>query len=318
MARNRTLIALALLVGCKSDDKKPAPAPPTDDKPVVTSPECAAKVKALAPWLEQLEIEQASHEVDFGYSLQVIDRPPVPQPRKIDVVMIQEKSFDGYDLNGKEHARIELSATPTPKDLETTLAAMFATKPDPAEKDLPPPDLVRIDVDPAATWGNVVRVVDAATKAGYTRALFAFTATSTLEPPIGAALKITDDEAISKANRRLEEIREKECKAWGRAVMRHEWNPDRAANARAVAKEASDAIAACNCAADPDEVRVLKWIDSHWHQAKIRVPVIVSLAGPSPIEIPIAARTPWSEAHVQLVAAAPADQPPPVIHLVAK
>jgi hypothetical protein len=320
MARDRTLIALALLIGCKSEPKSdppPAEPPPADDK-IETSPECAAKVKELAPWLEQLLLEQASHEIDFGYTLQIIDRTASPQPRKIDVLMITAKSFDGYDLNGTEHARIEIDAAPTQKALETKLAEMFATKPDPADKELPPPDLVRIDVDTEARWADVVRVVDAAIKAGYTRALFAFTATSKLEPPLGVALKITDADAISKANRRMEEMREKQCKTWDRAVMRHEWNPDGAANARASAKETADAIAACNCAADPGEVRVLKWIDSHWHQATIRVPIIVQLSGATPTEIPIAGKTPWSEAHAQLVAAAPDGQPPPVIRLVAK
>lgn len=297
MARNRTLIALALLASCKSDVSDPKPVKKPPEPTIETSPECAAKVKELAPYLEQLEMEQASHEIDFGYTLQVIDRPALPiATRKIDAVEIKEKAIAAFDASESDHANGTLADTPTQKALEDKLAQMFATKPDPADKSFSSGDLLRIDVDTKATWGDVVRVADAATKAGYSTAVFGFTATSKLAAPMGAALKITDAEAIAKANRRMEEIRETTCKAWDRAVMHHEWTADRAANARANAKETADAIAACNCAADPDEVRLLKWIDSHWYQATIRVPVTIQLgASGTPIAQPKG--TPWSDAH---------------------
>lgn len=312
MARNRSLIALALVAACsKSEPPDPPPVKPAE--PTGPDAACAAKIAKLAPWLEQLELEKASHEIDFGYSLQVIDRTPLPVLRKIDALIVKEKSFDGYDLNGTEHERIEIDDVPMQTALEAKLAQMFATKPDTTDKRRPPPDLLRIDVAPSATWGNVVRVVDAAVKAGYTRAMFAFTATSKLDAPLGVLSKITDPEEISRANRRMEEMREKQCTPWDRALLRHVWNPDQEANARAVAKATSDAIAACNCAADPDEVRVLKWKDSHWHQATIRVPVVVSLVGASPTVLTASPKTPWSEAHVKIVGAAGA-----TVRLVAK
>lgn len=313
MARDRTLIALALLAACGKSEPKSDPPKTTDD-----AAECAAKVKELAPWLEKLEIEQASHEIDFGYTLQVIDRAPVPLPRKIDVMIVQEKKLDGYDLRGTEHERLDFGGDlPAPEVVEATLAAMFATKPDPTDKSLPPPDLLRIDVAPLAHWSDVVHVVDAAAKAGYARVLFAFTATSKLEPPLGVASKITDADEISRAGKRMEEMRDTQCTPWDRAVMRHEWNPDRAANARAIAKETADAIAACNCAADPNEVRVLKWIDSHWHQATIRTSVIVSLVGTSAVEVTNGDWTAWAKAHENLLVAVP-EGTQPIVHLVAK
>ncbi len=317
MARDRTLIALALLVGCGKSEPKAEPPPKTADT-VVTSPECAAKVKELAPWLERLEIEQASHEFDFGYTLLIIDRDPAPLPRKIDVMIIEEKKLDGYDLSGTEHKRLDMGGDrPAPKVIEATLAAMFATKPDAADKWLPPPDLLRIDVAPLAHWSDVVHVVDAAIKAGYSRVLFAFTATSKLAPPLGVAPKITDADEISRAGKRMGEMRDKQCPPWDRAVMRHEWNPDRAANARAVARETADAIAACNCAADPNEVRVLKWIDSHWHQATIRTSVIVSLVGTPATEVTNGDWTAWGKAHENLLVAVP-EGTQPIVRLVAK
>jgi hypothetical protein len=302
MARNRSLIALALLIGCKSDPKtEPPPTPPkgSADIEVETSPECAAKVAELGPWLEKLELEQASHEIDFGYSLQVIDRAPAPLPRRIDIVMIEDKELNAFDANESNYAQSTFEGAPTQKMLDDKLALMFAAKA--TDKPEAPDDTVRIDVDPKARWGDVVRVVDAATKAGYQRAMIAFTATSKLEPPLGAKPSYSDAEELSKANRRMEEIRETQCKEWDRAVMRHTWTADRAANARAVAKETADAIAACNCAANPEEVRALKWIDAHWHQATIRVPILVQL-GPKGNEIALPAATPWSDAHAQVLA----------------
>jgi hypothetical protein len=319
MARNRSLIALALVIGCGKSEptrEKNDPPPKNDDDKVETSPECAVKVAALASWLEKLELEQASHEIDFGYALQVIDREPVPLPRKTDVLIVKEKGFDGWDLQGDKMERLSIDGDVSRADLEAAVAAMIATKPDPADKELPPGDQIRFDIAPGALWSRVVRAVDAATKAGYTRALFAFTATSKLEVPLGVKPTYSDHREMEKASRRMEEIREKQCKPWDRAVMRHEWNPDREANARAAAKETADAIAACNCAADPDEVRVLKWIDAHWHQATIRVPVVVQLAGTTAKTITLGLGVPWSEAHVQLLEAAPGGAPPPVIDFI--
>jgi hypothetical protein len=300
MARDWLLIAL--LVGCGKSSE------PTHDQrgsgsAVVTSPECAQKVKELTPWLEQIEVEQASHEIDFGYQLQVIDRAPLPLPRKIDIVMIKATSFDAYDLAGSEHMQVELVDVPSQTELDTALAAMFATKPDASDKSLPPADLLRIDVDIGAPWSDVVRTVDSATKAGYARVLFAFTATSTLVAPVGIPREVTSADEMSKVDRRLEQLGETECKPLGHAALHHEWNPDRAANARAVARETADAIAACNCAATPEEFRALRWQDAHWHQAVIRTPITVALSGSAPIEIAIAKAMPWSDAHAQLLAA---------------
>lgn len=321
MARDWPLIAVVLVAACgKSSEpaREPPPAGSGSGSAVVTSPECAEKVKELGPWLEQLAVEQASHEIDFGYKLQVIERAPLPMPRKIDLVMVKAKSLDAYDLAGTKHEELELANVPAQKDLEAALAQMFATKPDAVDKALPPPDLLRIDVDVAARWSEVVRVVDAATKAGYARVMFGFTATSKLQPPIGLPLEVTDADAISKANHRLEEIGDKDCKPLFRAAVRHEWNPDRAEDVRTRAREKAAAIAACNCAASPDEIRALAWVDAHWHQATIRVPLVVSIGGASPAEIALAKSTPWSDAHARLVAAAPDGQPPPLVKLVAK
>jgi hypothetical protein len=87
--------------------------------------------------------------------------------------------------------------------------------------------------------------------------------------------------------------------AWERALMRHTYGPTKADNARAVAKDTAAAIAECNCAVDPDEVRAVMWRNERWQQASPRTGVDVSLGAETTIEQP--AKTPWSEAHAKLL-----------------
>jgi hypothetical protein len=63
-------------------------------------------------------------------------------------------------------------------------------------------------------------------------------------------------------------------------------------------------VLACNCAADPDELRKLAWIDARWHQAVPRVGVVLQLDPAATTTITLPPKTPWSEASAKLLAAA--------------
>jgi hypothetical protein len=281
-----------------------------------TSPACAAKVKELEPWLAQLGIETASHEIEMGGTLPTIDRAAVPLSRVSDWLLIGS-SLSAYDATVRSVAGTDKPLARTAKAITDRLTQMHSTPTPSEERGAAPTDQLRINVDEKTPWKDVVLVVDAAAKAGYTEALFAFGAKSKMTAPAGAEATTTSADAASQASKALEALREK-CKAWDRAVLRHTFNPDRAENAKAVARETAAALAECNCAADVDEVKKLTWQSERWHQARLRTRVVVKLAGEGATTIALPAKTPWSAAHAKLVEAAPEGAPPPAVKLVVK
>ena len=66
-----------------------------------------------------------------------------------------------------------------------------------------PTDQLRINIDEKAAWSDVGLAVDAAAKAGYTEALFAFGAKSKLTAPAGVPDFMTSADAASQANKAL-------------------------------------------------------------------------------------------------------------------
>ena len=298
---NRTVLLLALAAtGC---DKKPAPeaAPATAAK--TANAACTAKLKDLEPWFAKLEVENRSHELDFGYVLQVIDREPMPVPTHIDSVEITKNRISVFDVSEHDHAAGSLGEHPTQKAIADRLAKIHDMKAGPDELEPAPDDLLRIDVDHAAMWGDVASVIDAATKAGYAHVVFGFTATSKLVQPLGVETTTDTDKAASDASDRLDVLR-KQCKAYDRARMH---SPARdlspTADAEKLAKEVVDALGTCNCTPDPDELRKVAWIDAHWHQARPRVGVTLPLDATATTTIALPAKTPWSEAHAKLLEA---------------
>jgi hypothetical protein len=295
---------LCLAVAC---DKKPADAPKELDpaKPatgVSASPSCGAKLEALEPWLAKLDIETKSHEIDFGPKLQVIDREPMPVEQRVDAVEIRKSSIRAWDINQHDHAETSLPENATPKQLADFLTKMHDQKASDAEFLPASDDLVRVDVDREAKWGDVTHVIDAATKAGYHRAVFAFTATSKLTPPAGIDDATKTEAAAKTASDRLETLGTN-CKPLGRLTLRHHPSTNDLEDAAAIARETTAALRACNCAADPDELRKLKWIDARWHQAVARVGVEIQLDAAAPTTIVLSAKTAWSEAHAALLKA---------------
>ena len=294
-------IALLLALGaCGKAEEKKAP-DDTTQKPVAvetkpaTDPACAAKAKELEPWIAQLNAEERSHEVDFGYKLVVIDRGAADVEQQIDNVFITPTQIEAFDETEANRADTKLGKNPAQK----AVIERFATI-----KGMGQGERLRVDVDEAATWGDVARAIDAAVAAGYKEALFAFTAKSKLEPPPGVEPYTTTTEAFDQAAARLEELG-KTCKGLGPYTTE--------------AARVTEVLVECNCAADPEEVRALVWKRSRWHQARPRVGVVVALGGdtaPAPIEQPKA--TPWSEAHAKLVALAAEGAAPPSVKLVAK
>jgi hypothetical protein len=314
------VVCALLFVACgKSENKREEPvAKPNELAGSATTagsaagapdPQCAAKVKDLEPWLISLQLESSSYEIDFGYKLQKIDRAPSPVEQQIDNVMITEKRIDAFDATESNHAESKLGEKPAQKDVAERLALIHGMTND-------APDQLRIDVDEKAPWSDVVRVVDAATKAGYTEAVFAFTGTSKLAVPAGVDEWTKKSEDVDAASKKLEEMR-KQCKEWGSALFSHVPKSTRIENATSTAKEIAAAIEKCGCVVNVDDVRAQMFKETRWHQAVPRVGVLVKLgAGGTAVTAP--AKTAWSEAHAKLLEAAAVGAPAPTVKLAAK
>jgi hypothetical protein len=293
----KRLAFLLVLGACgKADETKgreeTAPKPVGLDARSATDPACASKAKELEPWLAQLNLEERTFEVDFVYELVVIGRGPAGVEQQIDNVFITPTRIEAFDETEANRAETKLGERPAQQAVVQRLAAIKA---------MGQGVRLRVDVDQAATWGDVARAVEAAAAAGYEEALFAFTATSKLEPPPGVEPYTTTMEAFDEAGARLEALGAT-CKGLGK------YSSDAAG--------VSEALVGCHCAADPDEVRALLWKRSRWHQARPRVGVVVALGEGTVVEQPKA--TPWSEAHTRLLELAPDGAPPPAVKLVAR
>src|SRR5262245_58968778 len=162
----RIVLVVCTLVACKGD-KQSQPKQQPEAKPFAPDPACAAKAKALEPWLAQLQIESASHEIDFGSKLQVIDREPAPISHHIDYMVITANKIEAFDISQHDFAQSTLPEHATAKQLSDRLVKIRGQAAGPDERDAAPDDHLRIDVDVAASWGDVARAVEAATKAGY-------------------------------------------------------------------------------------------------------------------------------------------------------
>jgi len=297
---NRAVVVLVLAVA--SCDKKLASGSAPAATPAADAA-CTAKVQAFEPWFAKLKVETRSFELDFGYKLQVIDREPMPVSSHIDAVEIRKAGIAVFDVSEHDHANNGLGDHPTDKAIADRLVTIRAMKAGPDEFEPAPDDLLRIDVDPEATWGDVVHVIDAATKAGYARALIPFTATTKLAQPPGVEPTTNTIQAATAASDKLDALG-KQCKAYERAVMHmpaRDLSP--ADDAARYAKQVAGALIECNCSPDPDELRKLMWMDAHWHQARPRVGVTLPLDAAAATTIALPAKTPWSEAHAQLLAA---------------
>lgn len=302
----RLVYVACMLVACgKSQPADPPSAinPSAAAKPArPADAACVAKVKDLEPWLAKLDVEKKSYEVDMGPKLQLIDREPVPVPTHVDAVEIRAKSIAAWDIGEHDHASTRLAEHATPKQLSEFLTQMHDQKASADAFEPASDDLLRIDVDRDAPWGDVARVLDAATRAGYKRATFAFTATSKLVAPPGVDDKTQTAAAAKAASDQLEALGTR-CKQLGDVPLHHTRNPEPASDASALAKETASAVLACNCAADPDELRRLAWVDARWHQAVPRVGVELALDPAATTTIALPAKTPWSEAHAKLLSA---------------
>lgn len=295
--RMKRVVMLLAAAACGNAEEKKTPEeatakPVAGDAKAAADPGCAAKAKELEPWLAQLAGEERSHEVDFGYKLVVIDRGAASVEQRIDNVYITPTAIEAFDESEANRADTKLGKHPSQKAVVERVATI---------KGMGEGVRLRVDVDEGARWGDVTRTVDAAVAAGYQEALFAFTARSRLEPPLGVEPYTTSTELFDQAGDRLEALGTT-CSGLGKYTS----DPARV----------SAALAGCNCAADPEEVRALLWKRSRWHQARPRVGVVVALGGGTVVEQPTA--TPWSEGHAKLLELAAEGAPPPQVGLVAK
>ena len=289
-------LVLLVLVACgKSEERKSGLQPEKTPAAKPADPACAAKAKELEPFFAGLMLEKASQEINFGWQPVTIDRPALSIARDIDNVTITPKTVAAYDASESNHVDNNIAPNTKPDVAKDRFAAIFAMK---VEKERGPDDVFRLDIDKAATWGEVVRIVDAAAAAGYTQAVFAFEATSKLVPPAGVEPLTTSADVHGAAEHRLDEMLEA-CRPWRKATWgRRTANPVEDANR--IAAESVAGIIECNCAMDLDEVRAVSWKAARWHQAHTRVPVAVKLG--TETTIVEAAATSWSDAHVKLLA----------------
>jgi hypothetical protein len=72
--------------------------------------------------------------------------------------------------------------------------------------------------------------------------------------------------------------------------------------AKARGKNTALAIAKCNCAVKPEEIKAAIWATERWHQAHTRTSLEFKLAA-NGTAIEEAPATPWSTAHTKLLAA---------------
>ncbi|HEY0252979.1 MAG TPA: hypothetical protein VGC41_15695, partial [Kofleriaceae bacterium] len=208
-----------------------------------------------------------------------------------------------FDISEHDHGHDLLGDKPTAKALADRIVAIHGMKASADAIDPAPDDLLRIDVDPDATWGAVVRAFDAATSAGYKQVVFGFTATPTLAQPPGVPAATDTVKAAQDASDKLDAL-QKECKAYEHASMHmpaQGLSP--ADDAASYASAIASSLVTCNCSPDPDEVQKLMWMDARWHQAKPRVGVTLPLDPAATATIAQPAKMPWSEAHAKLVAA---------------
>jgi len=292
----RFAYALCLLVACG----KAQPADKVADKPAVADAACTAKVKDLEPWLAKLDLEKMSNEIDMGPKLLLLDRAPSPVPTHIDAVEIRKDSIYAWDISEHDHASSKLEEHATPKQLAAFLTTMHDKKATADEFYPAPDDLLRVEVDRDAAWSDVAHVIDAATAAGYKRVVFPFTATSKLSPPPGVDDKTRSADAAQAASDQLDALH-KRCKLLGNVAYAHERKSVPAEDAAALAKETAAAVLACNCAADPDELRKLTWIDARWHQAVPRVGVELQLDAAAATTVALPAKTAWSDAYAKIL-----------------
>src|SRR5687768_4870553 len=168
MPEMKRIAWLMVLGACSKAEEKKAP-DETSQKPVAvetkpaTDPACAAKTKELEPWIAQLNAEERSHEVDFGYKLVVVDRSAADVEQQIDNAFITATQIEAFDETEANRADTKLGKNPAQK----AVVERFATI-----KGMGQGERLRVDVDEAATWGDVARTIDAAVAAGYKEALF--------------------------------------------------------------------------------------------------------------------------------------------------
>lgn len=291
----KRIALIALVAACgKGEEKKPVAEKPTAaDAKAAADPACAAKAEELEPWIAQLDKEESTHEVDFVYELVAVDRGAEKVEQRIDNVFVTPTQIEAFDETESNRADTKLGKNPAQKAVAERLATIHG---------MGQGDRIRIDVDKAATWGDVARTVDAAVAAGYREALFAFTATSKLEPPAGVESRTTSMEVFDQAGARLDELG-KTCPG---------------ISEYADAARIAAALVECHCAVDVEEIRRLAWIQSRWGQARPRTSATVTLGGDGAAEIAQPKATPWSEAHARLLELAAEGAPPPAVRLVAR
>lgn len=303
MQRLALVVMVFTAVGCKGDSRPKRelvpgtnrlvekPAPSTDAR--ISDPACAAKLKDFEAWATALEMERSSYEIEMGNHLATIDAAPAPVEQRGDSFDITPQKIQGFDASESNHADYKLGKDPKDAEIAERLTAMHGMPND-------DPDRLRIDVDEATPWKDVVRVVTAAEKVGYKEALFAFAATSKLTPPPGVEPWTTTTEAHDAAEAKLKELK-KQCKAWDEGIIM-------------TTKELVEALDNCSCAVDLDEVRAAMFKETRWHQAHPRVGVLVHL-GDGGKTVTASPKATWLATHKQLLDAAAGGAP---VKLVAK
>src|SRR3569833_889540 len=174
----RLVYVACMLVACgKSQPADPPSAinPSAAAKPARPADAArGAKVMDPEPWLAKLDVEKKSYEVDMGPKLQLIDREPVPVPTHVDAVEIRAKSIAVWDFGEHDHASTRLAEHATPKQLSEFLTQMHDQKASADAFEPASDDLLRIDVDRDASWGDVAHVLVVVSCVGFLCVLFAF------------------------------------------------------------------------------------------------------------------------------------------------
>ena len=306
MQKLRVVVGVLAIASCGKGDTKPerklvpgtnrvaepehAPTPVAEHK---VDPACANRLKDFSVYMTALEEEKASYEIEMFNHLATVDRAPAPVEREMDTVDLTPKHAQGWDASESNHVGGDLGKSDA--EIVASLTKMHGMADAHADR-------IRVDIDETTPWSEAVRVVNAIQKAGYKEALFAFNGTSKIIPPAGVEPWTTTAEAHDAATAKLNELK-KGCKDWDEGIIMG-------------TKDLVAALEKCNCAVDPDEVRIQTFKETRWHQAHPHVGVLVAL-GDGGQKIAAPAKSTWGDNAKKLVAGPPESAAVPSVKLVA-
>lgn len=280
------LVVVALIAGCEKGKDAPPPVaspPPAGEARHMDRTACAAEAGKLAEWLRLLDSEgymtvSLSPETTLAV---LVGAPPSQVPEAAGIHVTRSSVvFRGQRISNIA-PRLALGA------LTAEVRGVVTSAPGTP---------VLLAIDAATPWSVVVAVVQAAERGGAGSLVLLFHAgTSKVTPP-----------PPDPSDQQPKPYLFTRCDT-AKAVMDKLGDADD--KSRTLVDELPRAIEACACRVDQAALR--RWLWSLWYRDQPEMPmtsVVLSVAAGG-VPLTMAASTPWSAAHVAVVAAARAGKP---------